>query len=737
MAVANINNFMPWVISGFYFISLLLTLSLMVSVVATRPLKSEIVLHFVKLGGTVILWLLASVVHQLPLDIPYKITIFRISTFIWLFLGLFVLRFFESLISIRYNFLKSPFTWIALGFSLIGIFTPHIIKGVSLSYLGFHTEYGFFTFFAIIFSVITPILWGMRLLFKAYKSTQNETRNALLALLWATPISLSIPILVTFVLPIVGIDYLMELAPLGFVFLLYSIYFSVFDHRSAKPTLFQLTGSLLEEIKDGIISINLNGYIDVANIAAAQILNIKYSQLKGKHINDIFPQYQDHVWYEDYPFFIEKANYSAQFSLSVVRQKIRGITQGKILILRDTTDAFKNNHENLSPKEISNSTQTIALRKAQQHLQDREYLLQSLIDNLPFQVYIKNKKSIYVLQNRADQKMRGNLLGYDLESTNFNPSKIQEENRNDQRVLKGENIELEYSNPQDGDIRHYRSYKMPLMNYKNNIQGILGIVMDITEFRKMEKERLEFKEHLLHANKMEAMGTLAGGLAHDFNNILGALIGYTEISTEVLDSEHQVQKYLLEVLTAAERGKELVQKMLDFSRDESEELSLISFTFTLNETIKLLRGNLPENIDIYTEIPQEEYMLLGETIELNRIVMNLCTNAIHAMSPTGGTISIKLSKISFKVSSYFADQAIPPGNWYKLQVIDTGESIPKHILPRIFDPFFTTKKSNEGTGLGLSVVLGIVNSWGGHIGVESKPEIGTEFRIYLPIPEQE
>lgn len=259
------------------------------------------------------------------------------------------------------------------------------------------------------------------------------------------------------------------------------------------------------------------------------------------------------------------------------------------------------------------------------------------------------------------------------------------------------------------------------------IQANKVLRLEMQERRRAEKE-------LLHAHKMEAIGTLAGGIAHDFNNILTAVMGYAEIGLHKKHIDQTKLKYIFEqILQAGFRAKDLIRQILTFSRQRDQERVPVKTGAIVHEALKLLRATLPKNIQLREIIHTENDTVLAVPTQLHQIIMNLCTNAAHAMRDTGGVIEVVLDAAA--PDPAFRDR-LPDhgegGNYLELTVRDTGSGIDPAIVGRIFDPFFTTKAPGEGTGMGLSVVHGIVKACGGDIRVQSAIGKGTTFQIILP-----
>jgi len=241
---------------------------------------------------------------------------------------------------------------------------------------------------------------------------------------------------------------------------------------------------------------------------------------------------------------------------------------------------------------------------------------------------------------------------------------------------------------------------------------------------------------LRQAQKMEAIGTLAGGIAHDFNNILASTIGYTELAIMNIGKPNLLNGYLEQVMKACDRAKNLVNQILVFSRQREQERKPVDMTVIVKEALKLLRASLPSTIKINHHFPAEPATVLADPTQIHQIVMNLCTNAAQAMRENGGELDVNLSHISVSTTMAEVNPLFKAGAYVQLVVKDTGHGIDPAIIDKIFDPFFTTKRHQEGTGLGLSVVYGIVNSYDGVVQVTSELGQGTIFNVYIPAIEE-
>ena len=266
----------------------------------------------------------------------------------------------------------------------------------------------------------------------------------------------------------------------------------------------------------------------------------------------------------------------------------------------------------------------------------------------------------------------------------------------------------------------------PVLDPEGRVVSFFYFGKDITAQKEMETR-------LNQAEKLEAIGTLAGGIAHDFNNILTPILGYAELMKMSLTPESPACKIIDQVVNAAMRAKDLVQHILTFSRQQEHQRLPMAPHVIIKEALKLLRSSIPTTIEIRQDINPDSGMVLADATQLHRIVMNLCTNAYHAMRKTGGVLAVSLQPVQVERDDPKVNgQVLTPGAYVVFEVSDTGCGMDKLTMAKIFDPYFTTKKQGEGTGLGLSVVHGIVKEGGGYISVYSEPGKGSTFRVYLP-----
>lgn len=504
-----------------------------------------------------------------------------------------------------------------------------------------------------------------------------------------------------------------------FLILIIALLFSIYALFLKKRTERQLKASedkyrtLIEGTNDAVISIDQNRIIRSWNTGATVMFGYQAEEITGSHISRLIPMDRldenntiiDTVFSQGNMLGFETENLTKEgkrISIELtLNQQINqnGEVYGISAFIRNTTER----------------------REAEQALRESEEKFSSAFHNAPVLMAISTvEESTFLEVNDAFLTATGydpgELIGKTVAQTGLLPEtefkELQELFRHDGRV---HNHELTLIKA-DGTMLPCL-YSGEILNMGDSSK-VLAISTDLTERKKLERD-------LLQAQKMEAIGTLAGGIAHDFNNILAAIIGYTELSLQACPPDSEMIEDLEEVLEAGSRAKGLVQQILAFSRQEEGEQLLIQPASLIKENLKMLRPSLPATIEIVQNINPITGTIRIDPTHLNQIVLNLCTNAYHAMEKQGGKLSVTLNS-----------QNIDGRDLMHLAISDTGAGIAPNIQKRIFEPYFTTKETGKGTGMGLSIVHGLVTGYQGSLKVESEPGKGTCIHVYLPIIDQ-
>ena len=371
-------------------------------------------------------------------------------------------------------------------------------------------------------------------------------------------------------------------------------------------------------------------------------------------------------------------------------------------------------------------------KKIEKELIERNQFIETILDNLPIGLavnYIDEGKATY--SNKKFEEIYG-WPKEDVEDIETFFQKVYPDPVHREKIRKRILEDIQSGDPErmvwegvpvtgkNGRKRSVLAKNIPL--YEQNL--MISTVQDITE-------RQNLQTRLRRAQKLEAIGTLAGGIAHDFNNILSAIIGYTEIALSSLEENAALHDNLQQVYAAGLRARDLVRQILAFARQSKEELKPIRLDKTVHEVLKFIRSSVPTTIKIQRSI-ESDSVIMGNVTHVHQMLMNLCTNAAQAMEAEGGMLKVTLRDVKIDGGSAKKKTALRPGEYVEITVADTGIGIPPDVIESIFDPYFTTKEPGEGTGMGLALVHGIVESYGGEIAVDSRPGEGTVFSIYLP-----
>jgi PAS domain S-box-containing protein len=355
---------------------------------------------------------------------------------------------------------------------------------------------------------------------------------------------------------------------------------------------------------------------------------------------------------------------------------------------------------------------------------------QKLIDNSNDAIYlVYNRKFEFI--NKKFQEMfkvtkeEVNQPGFDFMELVAPRSKALIEERN-RMLVQGEETEPKYefaALSRDGREIEVEA-SVSRISYKEGM-AVLGVIRDITHRKQLEQQ-------VRHAQKIEAIGTLAGGIAHQFNNILAIIRGYAELSYESLTDNPVLKRNLQHVLTASDRARELVNQILIFSQQAKEGQKPLDINVIIKDSLRLLQASLPTNIEFRQDIEDNAGYVLAEPNQIRQLIVNLCTNATQAIGKQNGLVEVSLKKVVLGPGNMTGLKNLDPGVYMRLTVSDSGHGMEQKVKDRIFDPFFTTKATGEGLGMGLAVIHGIVKTCGGDIQVESMPGKGTAFHLFFP-----
>jgi len=481
--------------------------------------------------------------------------------------------------------------------------------------------------------------------------------------------------------------------------------------------------SVMSALSDGIVSTARDGAITAWNPAAERILGLTGDQLLG--MTDFDPDWRA-IHEDGSPFSLETHPGRLVLRTGVPQSNvIMGIQKPDGTLTWISINAVPIfDAEDPLPASAVVSFSDITDRKRSEDVLRR---ISTAVEQSPVSIVITDTKGAIEYVNPKFTAVTGytstEVLGQNpriLKSGELSPEAYAELWN---AILAGKVWQGEFHNrKKNGELYWEHASISPIRDGRGVITSFVAVKEDITERKAAEQTRMALERQVLHDQRVESIGVLAGGIAHDFNNILTAILGNTEVALYRLGAADPLRKNVESIQAAGRRARDLVQKILLFSRKTELHREPVVVARVIEEALKLLRAVIPSTITLRVELDTAEGMVLMDSGELNQVVMNLCVNAAHSMRESIlGVLTVSARRV-------FKDDR----DWIELGVGDTGSGIAPEIRDRIFDPFFTTKPVNEGTGLGLSVVHGILQRAGGTIEVESEVGAGTRFRILLP-----
>jgi PAS domain S-box-containing protein len=377
-----------------------------------------------------------------------------------------------------------------------------------------------------------------------------------------------------------------------------------------------------------------------------------------------------------------------------------------------------------------------ARREAEEALRRERLFADAVVDSVPGLLYLYDEQGHLCRWNKKHEEITGytsaELAGrHVLDWYKDSPEDISVIRAGLERVMREGfgDAEANLTTKSGAKIRFYFTAVRLEIDGKTYFTGV---GLDITRRKLAEEARMRLEQQLRQAQKLEALGTLAGGIAHDFNNILGAIMSYTELARREVSLQAGVQEDLAQVLKACDRARDLVRQILSFSRQNRQERRPLALRPVVSEALKLLRSSLPATIELVQDLQPDLPQVLADPTQIHQILLNLCTNSSHALQGQIGKISVALETFHADASFTSTHPDVRPGTFVRLIVRDNGHGMDEGTLKRAFEPFFTTKGPGEGTGLGLSVVHGIVQEHDGAIHVASEKGQGTTFWVYFP-----
>ncbi|BHH84525.1 hybrid sensor histidine kinase/response regulator [Desulforhopalus sp. 52FAK] len=485
----------------------------------------------------------------------------------------------------------------------------------------------------------------------------------------------------------------------------------------------------IDNMKDAVFWINSDSSFQQINNSACTMLGYSEEELSQLRLIDVCPELTMDGWQTSW---LNLTRYGAVEAEMIFRHQ----TGREIPVdISATYFEFEGKAYNCAiARDITDR------KRVEKALLESEERLRNVFTNSPFPIVVHAEDGRIIMVNETWTQLSG-YSHADIPTIADWTAKVYGEKHEEVRELieplyniKERVDEGEFTiKTKDGNTIVWDFSSAPLGELPSGQKLIVSMAKDVTgkKIAAEEKQNMEIK--LQQSQKMESIGTLAGGIAHDFNNILTAILGYTEMARDASQPGSTISEDLDEVLEAGNRAKSLVRQILAFSRQDNAGRIHLQPASIIKETIALLRPSLPSTIDITQDIDAVTGLVFVDPTQLNQILMNLCTNAFHAMEKTGGKLGISMKEVSLSSDDLIHEPDVACGNFIQFSISDSGPGIAPAIKNKIFDPYFTTKKVGKGTGMGLATVHGIVKSYGGVITVYSELGEGTVFHVFLPV----
>jgi len=475
---------------------------------------------------------------------------------------------------------------------------------------------------------------------------------------------------------------------------------------------------ILGKISEGVLEVTSEGRIVYTNSIAVSIIGIPEEKLLGSHFIDLFSADDRHRVAE----LVESSGDKPQKTIGEFFFGLNG---------RKVTLQFLPIVEYSATSLVIINDITGRLQ-AEQELQEERNKLKSMVGAIEDGLSIQDLDYNISYQNDVLKDLFGDRVG----------EKCYLVYEGKDMVCDGCPVKMAYKDGSShtsersaimpsGGITFWENTSNPIRDAGGKIISCLEIARNITDRKQAEEEKRRLESHLQQSQKLESIGTLAGGIAHDFNNILSSIIGYTELALDDAEKGTLLEENLQAVYSAGERARDLVKQILAFARQSNEAKKPTRVDNIAEEALKLIRSAIPTTIEIRKKI-ESNSLVTGNATQVHQLFMNLCTNAAHAMEDSGGILEVGLVDVEVDAGSPLMQSGLKPGDYIKISVSDTGSGIDQDIIDSIFEPYFTTRGVGEGTGMGLALVYGIVESYSGKITVNSELGKGTTFCIFLP-----
>ncbi len=718
-------------------------LPLILSTVLSNVLAKNLQKNLIYLLLLDILWNALAFVEQLPegyVSQQAREIVYLLGAVCWVQYGYAIIRTTagisgESLRPFWKRLLPAFRIWNAVGVvfviatGIFGKFYPRIVE----NWYGYTAVNSLFAIFAIFAFLVFPVICSAIISFQALRTQAHHIHRIVFS---------------TFVMAIVGGVTMDALLPAMGIFLygesaaifMFVITIVLYRANSAISQMgIDMSSSLkliIQELDVGVLLLGSDGKIEMANPSACKMIGFGEKLLLQHPVSRFIPDLRSLGPLSNVSVYLNSNSFAATLSVSPLYSN--RILFGYKVILRDSCEK-EDFQKKLSQLQGEFNDERDAIRfkiiALQQLYQQQQAFLNSLIDNIPARLYAKNLTGAYTQQNRKDIAVRGTRKSI-VENPAF--SKLETQALESGHIVARTETTIDASGK-----KHWEKHTaVPIYDETQQRKGVLGLVEDTTNFHAIEEERNQLRENLLKASNFEDMSNVAGGLAHDFNNILSGIIGYCELAQATIPETancEKPKKYLESMRRSMNNAASLVKRTYDQlkQREGSQEKKSENFNVGLvfDKVKNSLLPMLPQNVQIVKE-SGDNMFAYGNPTDFMRIMMNMGKNAILAMTQTGGSLTYSCTPKDVKEQIVTQFSTIPPGSYLYISVKDTGTGITPDVLQHIFTPYFTTRAPGQGSGIGLAVAMKLIKSAGAYVSIETTIGKGTDFELYWPLEKQ-
>ena len=687
-----------------------------------------------------IVWNLLAFIEQLPtiyISDEMRQTVYILGVICWIQYGYAIFCVISELAgkTIRpiwkkiKNFL---FAWNLIGvvFCLVTGFQGYFYSGIVSKWYGYTAENSMLANVSIFLFLIIPVTLSAIIAYQAIQTNAARIYRSVFSIFVSSEI---MGFTLDAILPAFGLYIYAESAAIFLFIITVTLVRANAAISQTEMDLPEILEQLVQQMNDGVVVLNSNEEIEFINDAAAKMFGIGRKAILKKSVAQILPELMPISEMQNIPIEIKSTGVSTSASVSSLYAN--NIFIGYRIDLADLSKSLKLRRQNsLLEKSFQDSLNSINTRyfKLQEHFRKQSQFLESLLNYLPLRLWSKESVGAYSQQNKKDVAVRGNKISQ-VENPPFTDLERQAMTASG-KIIVHQEVTLDKTGKKHWEKQTF----VPMYSENQQVSGVLGLIEDTTEFHALEEERNQLKENLRQASNFDAMSNVAGGLAHDFNNILSGIIGYRDLAESTLPQIPEtvrVGKYLEKMKTSLTNATDLVKRTYDQlkARVDGQEKSFTQFKVSVvfDEVRDTLAATLPQNIQIVKNA-NEDASAYGSPTDFHRIMLNMGKNAILAMR-NGGTLTYRSQKCELSEQIVTPYSTIPAGEYQFITVQDTGSGMTPDVVSHIFTPYFTTRAQGQGMGIGLSAAMQLIKRANAYLDLETIIGKGTTFKLYWPL----